>query len=218
MSLVYNGTTVQKIVYNNVDLDEVYYSTTLVWWKPTVYNGSSFGGLFKNGIISAPPFKTGSTSQGIILVPIDQAARGVTYTSGAISITPHFTQQNTQNTVYGGFVTVSQINLTNISKINVNTTIHYRTSYNDKDTYIYLHSIYRCTKDSNGYYVSSGTLPKSGGPVMNGTGNSYHDATGTTVFDCSGVTGSYYLFFNFVPWCEVYPSDPSCKINSITIT
>lgn len=31
MSLIYNDTTIQKIVYNNVDLDQVYYGSTLVW-------------------------------------------------------------------------------------------------------------------------------------------------------------------------------------------
>ena len=214
MSLIYNGTTVQKIVYNNVDLDAVYYGSTLVWQKPAVYDGSKFGGIFKNGVISGPSVKAYGDTYGT--KPIDQAAGGATYKTGAVTISNNFTQSRTNaSTIYAGFATVDAINLTNISKININETIHYRIR-NNNATYIKLRNIYYCTK-SGTTYVSQGTLPSSGGPSSSGQGNTFYDSTGTTVFDCSGVTGSYYLYFNFTGWCEVYPANVNSKVNSITI-
>lgn len=46
MAIKYGNTTIQKIMYNGVDLDKVYYGNTIVFSKPTVYGGGNGTSLF----------------------------------------------------------------------------------------------------------------------------------------------------------------------------
>lgn len=221
MSLIYNGTTIQKIVYNNVDLDQVYYGSTLVWQKPIVYDGSKFGGIFKNGIVSGPSVKAATGNYGT--EPIDQAASGATYTTGPVSISHVVTQKRASgsSSIYAGFRTVDPINLTNISKINLNETIvwYERDASTSSPDWIYLKfdAIYFLTKNGNSYVISK-SVDGRGGPSTDGI-NGRNVTTGTAVVDCSSITGSYYLYFNFIGWYEwVNHQTVSCTVNNITIT
>lgn len=222
MSLIYNDTTIQKIVYNNVDLDQVYYGSTLVWQKPIIYDGSKFGGVFKNGIVSGPSIKqTATGTYGTM--PIDQAASGATYTAGPVSISHVVTQKRSSgsSTIYAGFRTVDPINLTNISTINLNETIvwYERDATTSTPDWIYIDfdAIYLLTKNENTYVISS-RIDQRGGASTDGI-NGQNVTTGTAVVDCSSITGSYYLYFNFTGWYEwVNNQQVSCTVNNITIT
>ena len=58
MPLVYGGTTVQEIIYNGVNLDKVYYGTTLVFTKAKIFGGGNGQSIFN----ITPGYKKGSAS------------------------------------------------------------------------------------------------------------------------------------------------------------
>ena len=224
MPIKFGNTTIDKIIYNNTDLDKVYFkngnnAAVLVFFTPYAYNGQSFRGDFSSGIISGPQVKKGVNSA--IYGPIDQAPRGATYTSGAIS--DSYTQTTSDGYGLGGFATVGQIDLTNIQSIRVNQTFHWWvrniTTSSPDWVYVQLNRVYACTKSGNDYVTQAELYGTQSGVVPGYTGNNgYNTTTGAWTFNCSSLTGNYYLFFQIEHSSEAVGINAQTTINSIILS
>ena len=224
MPIKFGNTTINKIIYNDTDLDKVYFkngdnAAVLVFFTPYAYNGSSFRGDFSSGIISGPTVKKGTSLAAY--GPIDQAARGVTYTGGAMSLS--YTQTSSSGTALHGIATVGQIDLTNISTIQVNQTFYWWvrniTTSSPDWVYVELNKAWACTKSGSNYVTQTELSWSSSGvvPGYNG-GNGYNTTTGAYNFDCSSLTGSYYLFFQILCSSEATGVNAKTTINSIILS
>ena len=236
MAIKYGSTTIESIIYAGVDLEKVYYGTTLVFDKSTMthiaYDGSKFHGVLSSGLLTGFRVYISNSGSATNAGPLDGYQSGTTITSGTLKKSGTFNDSNIGHFI-AGLVTTQQINLAIFKELSLSKTGQWRRFYvnSSQGTDVYYINSYPmlCTYDSdkkyykmiNGSSTYTSTLQRksTSGSSPSSSGNQgYFTTSWTDVYDLTQATGSNYLFFPFRTWVDGHQSDLSLTLTQIKLS
>lgn len=236
MAIKYGSTTIESIIYAGVDLEKVYYGTTLVFDKSTMthiaYDGSKFHGALADGFLTGFRVFIQYFSGAAQAPAVDGYQYGATITQGTLKKSGTFNDNNIGSFI-AGLVTKKQINLAIFKELSMSKTGQWRRYYvsSSQGTDVYYIESYPmlCTYNSDknyyetihgsSYYISTLSRKSTSGSSPNSNGSQgYYTTSWTNVYDLTQATGSNYLFFPFRTWVDGHQSDLSLTLTQIKLS